>query len=171
MLVYILSNILWHFVTPPKCFRDRFLVIIQSGSQSLFKSAIQLAQSLAVATSAEDKTKSVKSKRIDGLTEDKILKMDKLGFPQSNEGMTFVDFTTLICSMVSDIHTVSQDEMKRLFQLFDVVSIVFFCFICYFPYLGCHSVFVKKIASSKNIKRTKLFRTMTVNCLPVKVMH
>uniref|UniRef100_A0AC35F1K9 EF-hand domain-containing protein n=1 Tax=Panagrolaimus sp. PS1159 TaxID=55785 RepID=A0AC35F1K9_9BILA len=46
--------------------------------------------------------------------------MDQITFPKSAEGMNFAEFSTLIYSMVSDIHTVSQDEIKKLFKLFDV---------------------------------------------------
>ncbi|KAE9554785.1 hypothetical protein FO519_001982 [Halicephalobus sp. NKZ332] len=118
------------------CFRSLFKVryrhaqyffqkqaaIIQSSthSSSLLKSAIQLARLVATATGNIEYKKNLKNPIDPTMTMPKNEEQPMIAL--SSPGMTFVDFTALMCSMVSDISSVPQWELKRLFDIFDVDS-------------------------------------------------
>uniref|UniRef100_A0AC34QT11 EF-hand domain-containing protein n=1 Tax=Panagrolaimus sp. JU765 TaxID=591449 RepID=A0AC34QT11_9BILA len=88
-------------------------------SSSLLKGAIQLAHLVATATSNPEKA----AKKNNNFARQNMTmppNEEQPRFSLNVPNMKFVDFTNLMCSMVSDISSVPQWELKRLFDLFDV---------------------------------------------------
>lgn len=124
------------FATPYESlyFLDKTAIIQSSSPQpsSLLKGAIQLAHLVAAATSnSENKLVKNTSKTSDS-TIIMPINDEKPQIALSSNGMNYEDFSALICSMVSDIDSVPEHEIKELFHLFDVVSSFFYVKFIYF---------------------------------------